>query len=200
MCDSVHWRIDRYEVLLFLHVVGVIIWVGVGVTMFFLLVWADRSGDRRFVAGLLSASEWLGNPVTVALLLLLGTGIWLVLDGPWSFGDTWVALGLGGYVVALAWASRVEEREMKHLSALVREHGPDAPEVSAGGRRLLAGLTVELAILAVVVLGMTVKPAAGAVEFWAVVAAILAGAGWLALRGYRSAAVPADAPPEAPGA
>lgn len=49
----------------------------------------------------------------------------------------------------------------------------------------------ELVILTVVLLAMTAKPTGGgSVEFWAAVAAILAGAGVLTARGIRAANLP----------
>jgi uncharacterized membrane protein len=180
---------------LFLHVVGAIAWVGTGSTILLLVVWASRADERAFFARLLAATEWLGNPMTVLLLLLLGSGIWLVLDGPWSFGTVWVGIGLGGYVAALAWGSAVIEPRSRSLQAAILERGHDAPVVRTAGVRLVALLRVELALLAVVVLAMTVKPAPDEAAFWAIAGALLAGAGLPAARALRTAP---PTTPEAP--
>lgn len=173
---------------LFLHVAAAIIWIGLGLAGFLLLEWADRTGDRLFAARLHSAIEWLEPAAVVGgPLLLLGSGIGLVLDGPWRFGDLWIALGLGGYAAALAIGAAFEGPQGRRLGAIVRERGADDPEAVALGRRLNALMRLDLAIFAVVVLDMTVKPTADSVGFWTTAAAILAVSGWFARRAYRAA-------------
>lgn len=173
-----------YELLLFAHVVGAVVWVGVGFTSHVLLLWADRENERRFAARLQAAIEAIEVPVAVAGPgLLLATGIALVIDGPWSFGDTWVVVGLAGYVAALGIGAAFEGPEGRRLGEIVRERGPDDPEAIARGRRLNGVMWLELAVLAVILLAMTVKPSGGgSVAFWGAAAAIGLGAGWAAAR------------------
>lgn len=180
---------DRYEVLLFLHVVGAVVWIGIGLTVHVLLFWADRTREREFAARLAAAVEWIEPRAVVAgPLLLLGTGIGMVVDGPWGFGDSWIVAGLAGYASAAVLGAGFEGPEARRLGEIIRERGPDDREVIARTRRLNGLGWVELAILVVVVLSMTTKPAgAGTAGFWAVVAAILVGAGVLVVRAYRRA-------------
>jgi uncharacterized membrane protein len=179
-------------VLLFLHVAGAITWVGLGLAVYWLLLWATRRDDPALVARLLSWLAWLDPRVTTGLLLLLGTGIWLVVDGSSRFSDPWIVVGLAGYAAALGWGWRVAEPELKRLAAVAQERGPDDPGIRAGACRLVALLRVDLAIFAVVVLAMTVKPATGTAWFWAAAGVILTAGGVLAAHAFREAGAGAD--------
>jgi len=160
--------ISRYELLVFLHVFGSIVWIGVGMTGHALLVWSDRRDQHEFAATLSMAIKWIELPALVfGPLLLVVTGVALVLDGPWGFGDTWVLVGLGGYAAALVFGGVFQAPGTKRVNALLAERGPDDPEVIALGRRLNALMWPELAILLVVLLAMTTKPTgSGSVGFW----------------------------------
>jgi hypothetical protein len=175
-------------------VLGTLVWGGVLIAGTALLLWADRNDERVFAAKLESAVAWLEPPVGVAgPLLLLVTGIWLVIDGPWGFGDLWVAVGIVGYAAALALGAGFEGPVGRRFRGIVRERGPDDPEAIALGRRLQAVGYGELGILLVVVLAMTTKPqGSGSVGFWVVAGAIVGGASALAIRmsGRAAAAAP----------
>lgn len=93
-----------YDWLLFLHVLGAMVWLGglAGLAFFGTLV--QRSGDAvlvgRFVRSLRIAGPALLAPSAAAVV---GFGIWLVLDSPaWSFDQTWLDVALGLLVLGVA--------------------------------------------------------------------------------------------------
>lgn len=180
----------RYGILLFLHIVGAIVWVGIGLTGHTLAVLAYRHGEWRFGATLQAMFGRIEAPAFVlGPLLLLGTGIGLVIEGPWGFTDTWVVVGLAGFGAALVLGMTLQAPGLRRFDAIVRDRGPDDPEAIMVGRRLNAFMWPELAILATVVLAMATKPTgSGSVSFWAVAAALIAGAGALMISGLRAAA------------
>lgn len=71
-----------YRVLLFLHVLGAILWFGGGVVFQLFTESAAASYDRTRLALLSDESNRLGKayfgPVTVVVLI---TGLWLVFEG-----------------------------------------------------------------------------------------------------------------------
>lgn len=190
----------RYELLLFLHVFGAIVWIGLGLVGQSLGVWADRQGEYALAGPIYRWVAWIEPPATVlGPLLLIVTGVGLVLDGPWRFGDTYVVIGLTGFVTALVLGGTLQAPGTKRMNRLLREHGPDDPETIAAMRRLDALFWPELAILFVVLLAMTTKPVdGGTAGFWAIAIAFLAAAGFLTARGLRTAGVsPGPARPPA---
>ncbi len=168
---------SRYDVLLFLHIVGAIVWVGIGLTGHALAVWAYRKREWTFFAKLQEGFGSLEAPASIlGPLLLLGTGIGLVVDGPRGFTETWVVIGLAGFGAALGLGIGFQAPGMRRFDEIVRERGADDPEAIAVGRRLNALMLPELAILATVLLAMATKPAGwGPVGFWIGAAAVLGG-------------------------
>ena len=179
-----------YEVLLFLHVIGAIVWIGVGITGHALLVVADRRREWAFAADLNRAFGWIEAPAGVfGPLLLLASGVGMVLEGAWSFGDTWVVIGLAGVAVALGLGVIVQAPGLRTLAHIVEERGVDDPEALTLARRLNGFMWPELGILLIVVLAMVAKPTgAGSLGFWVGVVAIVAMAAGLSVidrRGQR---------------
>ena len=191
---------SRYELLLFGHVFGAIVWIGLGLTGMSMAIWADRHGEHAFAEPVYRWVAWIEPPaIVLGPLLLIVTGVALVLDGPWRFGDTWIVVGLSGYVAALVLGLVLQAPGTKRMKSLMEERGPEDPETIAAGRRLDAFLWPELGILLVVLLAMTTKPTgSGSAGFWALVVAILAVAGWLLARGLRSAELPSTEPSPVP--
>jgi uncharacterized membrane protein len=192
-------RVTRYEILLFLHVFGAIVWIGLGLTGMSMAVWAERHGEHAFAEPVYRGVAWIEPPaIVLGPLLLIVTGVALVLDGPWGFGDTWIAIGLTAYVAALALGLLFQAPGTKRMKKLMEERGPEDPETVAASRRLDAFLWPELGILLVVLLAMTAKPVdGGTAGFWATAVAILLVAIVLMVRGLRSAelsSVPARPP------
>ena len=85
-----------YNVLLFLHIAGAVVWVGGGAALT-ILGTRFATVDTPGLEGLFRQSAWLSSRVfTPASLVVLVAGILLVIEGPWSFSHLWVELGLLG--------------------------------------------------------------------------------------------------------
>lgn len=141
---------------------GAIVWIGLGLVGQSMAVWADRCGEHAFAEPVYRWVAWIEPPAIVfGPLLLIVTGVGLVLDGPRRFGDTWVVIGLTGYVVALGLGGALQSPGTKRMKRLMEDRGPEDPETIAARRRLDAYLWPELGILVVVLLAMTTKPMDG---------------------------------------
>lgn len=159
---------SRYEVLLFFHIAGAIAWLGIGLTGHVLLVWADRHREWDFAAKLQSAFAAIEIPAAVlGPVLLAGTGVGLVADGPWRFSDLWLVTGIASFLGALAFGVIFQGPGLRRYQKVVAERGPTAPQAIALGRRLNAWMWPELALLVIALLAMIAKPSPSAsVEFW----------------------------------
>ncbi len=144
---------NRYELLLFLHVVSVIVWLGTGTAL--TLVALLSRGDRVLLERLGPLGRTLGPRVFApASLGALVFGILLVLDGSWTFEPLWIKLGFGAFAVSFL------------LNVAVR--APLGRRVAKGEidpRRagLLFGrlALVELTVLYLAVADMIAKPTGG---------------------------------------
>lgn len=102
----------RYELLLFLHVVFVIPWVGAG-TLFHILGYrAERAGDDAAVERIFKDLAALGTTFFLpSSLLALVFGLLLLWDSEvWSFSQLWIVLGLAGFALTFPPASSGSSR------------------------------------------------------------------------------------------
>ena len=84
-----------YEVLLFVHILGAAVWVGGSIMLGFISSRVEKTGDAQYRARFASSAAVVGPVIGVSALLLLGTGIWMVLDHEAILlSQTWVWLGL----------------------------------------------------------------------------------------------------------
>ena len=185
-----------YEVLLFLHVGGAIVWLGSAFLMQMLFYRAKSTANFALVEGISGNTPWLAQrifiPTSLAVLVL---GILLTIEGPWGFDMLWIVLALVAYAVTFAVGIGVIEPEGKKLGTASAAHGPGHPEVAWRSRRMDALMKLDLALLWVVVLDMTVKPTGDDVVPLALMAVALLLAG-----GYAVNVLRAPSPTAAPAA
>ena len=177
---------SRYELILLLHVVAVIIWLGAGFLLAVLVFGAERSGDRLKEAGYHRDVGWLAPrlfiPASVSALVL---GILLVIDGPWSFGDVWIVIGLAGWAVSFGLGFFYFKPEGERIGALVEQHGATHPDVEGRIRQLNVVDRLQVLILFLVVATMVLKPSGDDVGLLVALAAIVVIAAGLALGSIR---------------
>jgi len=177
--------VTLYELLLLLHLVVVIIWLGAVFTMDLLFLRAERTGDPREVGKTGQLQEWLVPrvfiPSSIATLVL---GALLVWDGAWSFGDLWVLIGLAGWIATFGVGFFFLRPEGEKMKEIVARHGPTSAEAQRQSRRLGIVSRVQLFALFLVVADMVLKPTTDDPWTLVVLAALLlaaAAAGVLAL-------------------
>ena len=152
----------RYELLLFLHILGAIVWFGGGVLLSVLAAQARKSGDPEAVLKLLQESDTVGNKVFFpASLVLLVAGILLVtLEDIGDWEDLWILTGIGGFVVSVFLGIFFYGPTGKKIGAAVEAGGPWDPAVMTLVDRYLLVARLDLLVLLVVVFAMTTKPGA----------------------------------------
>ena len=150
---------NRYELLVFVHIAATIVWIGAGFLIAVLVFGAERAGDRIKAAGHHRDVGWLAPRLFIpASLVTLVFGILLVLDGPASFGDVWIVIALTGWAASFLLGFFYFKPEGERIGALVEQHGPALPEIERRLHRLNVVDRVQLVILFLVVANMVVKP------------------------------------------
>ncbi len=180
---------DSYELLLFLHIATAILWLGAGAALGLAAFKATRSTDPTELGRVAALNDWLAPrlfiPASLATLLL---GILLVIDGPWSFGELWIVIGLAGFAVSFLVGILYLKPTSEKISEAIAEHGPLSPEVVRRTRQILLVSRVELVILFLIVADMAIKPTADDVGVLVAGVVILVAAGAAAvLVGRRTA-------------
>jgi uncharacterized membrane protein len=165
--------VTRYELLLFLHVSAAIIWIGSGFLLNVLGARADRRGDTEGIRRVADDAGALANVLFIpAALAALIFGILLVVDGPWSFDQLWIVLGLAGFAATFVTGVFVIKPRSERLAALVERDGMSA-EALVGARQLLVIARSDYVVLFLVVADMVLKPTKDDVGTLIVMAAIL---------------------------
>jgi uncharacterized membrane protein len=175
-----------YTFLLFVHIALAIVWIGGGLMMQFFGIRAMLAGPER-LAAFGADVEWVGMRVlTPASLLAFVSGILLVFEGPWSFGDDWIVIGLALFAVTFFAGMLFFGPESGRLGKLIQAQGVESPEVQARMGRLILFSRFDLVVLFLIVFDMAVKPEfsdAGAIAF-----ALAVAAAAVALIAWRSSA------------
>jgi uncharacterized membrane protein len=191
--------LSYYEILLFLHVGAAAIWIGSAFLFFVLFQRAKRSGDPLLAQRLGAHTEWLAKRLFIpSSLSVLVLGILLTIEGPWSFDQLWILLGLAGMASTFLIGLAVIEPTTKKMHAAIETHGPAHPEVARQNRRLEALGFLDLTLLFAIVWDMVLKPTTDDVGTLLIAAVVLAAAGFYLFRSYR--ATEAKVPPTAPRA
>ena len=172
-----------YELLLFLHIVAAIVWLGSGLFLQILATRAERADDaeglRRVAADSASLGETLFIPASLATLIL---GVLLVIEGPWTFDMLWIVLGLVGYLGTFLTGVLVMKPGSEKLAELMEREGM-SPRAEVEVRKLLTKSRVDSIVLFLVVAVMALKPTADDVGVLVVLAAVVvAGLAYVAVR------------------
>ena len=148
-----------YEILLFLHILASIVWLGGGFALQLLVLRAERTNDHILLKKLAENAGWLAQrlfiPSSLAVLLL---GILLTIEGPWGFGDLWIVLGLVGYAASFLTGILFLEPEGKRIDAAMTAHGPGSAQAAHHVKRINTVQWMEIVILFLVVAIMALKP------------------------------------------
>lgn len=152
---------NLYRLLLFFHVTGVILWLGVGVVMQVLTERAAAGPELDRARALGAVAQGFG-PVYfgVVTFVVLTTGVWLVFEGGWGFDRVFVIGGLGGFVASAIGGGILLTPVSKRVTANLTAGSPNETELRADLLRLRALGRADMAIMLVVVFLMTVKPGA----------------------------------------
>jgi uncharacterized membrane protein len=182
-----------YELLLLAHIVTVIVWLGAGFTMDLLLLRAARTGNPADFGKTGEFQEWLTPRLFIPFgVLALVSGAMLVFDGPWSFGDLWILIGLAGWIAAWGVGFLFIKPQGEKMKEIVMQHGPASPEARRQARLLAVVSRVQLLSLFLIVADMVLKPTSDDPWTLVVLAAILVAAAavgaWTMRRPLREAA------------
>jgi uncharacterized membrane protein len=145
--------------LRFAHIGGGIVWVG-GVVMLTALGSRVRRSDNMATIGEFARTlSFAGvRVIAPAVVVVLASGIWLVIQQSRDFSELWVLLALAAFAAAFVVGAVVQGRNAIALERVASGSDADPRVVRAlFGRWILSNL-VTLAILALVVWDMVFKP------------------------------------------
>lgn len=147
-----------YELWLFLHITGAIVWIGGAVALQVFGILTKRAADPAksafFAQNASIAVLWVFLPAAI-VVLIAGTG--LVESGNWDWSEPFVLSGLILWAAVAVVAFGFLGRAMGRAGAQLAAEGP-SPALALRMRNLVWLSRVLLGVLVVIVFFMTVKP------------------------------------------
>ena len=150
---------DLYGLALFVHVTGVIVWLGSGVVFLLLTERAAKSDDPARIKTLVDVGNGFGDTFFgVVTLVVLASGVWLVLQGDWGFDHLFIIGGLAGLVSSAVIGGVVFGPAAERLEQNLTNATTIGPELRRDITKLRTIGRVDMGVMFIVVFLMTVKP------------------------------------------
>jgi len=150
---------DFKELLVFVHVLAAIVWVGGSFGFEIIAHRAIKRGGDAGMKAVAQDADALGIVFGVSAALVLGLGIWAVaVHDDVAFSDTWVWLSLIITAVLFLMGPLFFMPQGKRLIADSEAKGGTHPDVVTRAKRVLAVAHVDTAAALVVVYLMVMKP------------------------------------------
>ncbi len=147
-----------YELWLFLHITGAIVWIGGGAAIQVFGILTKRAADPAKTAFFARNVSWTVLRVFLpASLLVLAAGIGLTEEGNWDWGEPFIAWGLVLWAAVSLVAFGFLARALGAAGRRLEEEGP-SPALALRLRNLVWLSRVLLGVLFVIVFLMSVKP------------------------------------------
>lgn len=150
---------SKYELLLTIHILAAIVWLGASVTLLTLgYHLRERAIETR--VEFTRWTEWFGPrviaPASVAIIV---TGPLLVTEvGGFEFDQAWIHVGFTGWFISFLLGVAFYPREGRKRERLIEEQGMGSAAVAGSVQRVLRVASVDTLIITLVVLAMTTKP------------------------------------------
>lgn len=148
-----------YELLLSLHILSAALWFGSSLAITVISYRLLASGNGAGFAGFVPAAGWwAGRAHPVAGVVLLVTAGLMIADANLDF-ELWIILALVGWFIAGGLGGSLIGPRAKALEEDLAANGGTLTDTSrAIADKLLLATRLELAILALVIVDMVVKP------------------------------------------
>ena len=147
-----------YELWLFLHISAVVLWIGGAVAVQVFGALATASGDPARSAAFGRDTgvmvRWVFMPSSLVVLL---SGILLVNEGNWDWGEWFIVLGLVGWAAVALTAFGYLTRALRSVGMRMATDGP-SPALAAEMSRLILVARILILVLFAILFVMVVKP------------------------------------------
>jgi uncharacterized membrane protein len=150
-----------YKVLLTLHILAAVIWVGGGAIIQLFALRATRSKSQEHQAEFAADVSVIGMRTFIpASLVLIVTGLWLVHEGSLGYGKAWVLIGLAVWIGSFLSGALFLGPQSGKLGKDIETYGFSSPQAQSRLSKIFLHSRIELAFLVVVVCDMVLKPGA----------------------------------------
>ncbi len=147
------------------------------------------AGAAAETSSVLEREERLSTYVFIpSSLTVLLAGILLVIEGPWSFGQLWVVLGLLGFAATFVTGLFIVKPRGDAIGSIMERDGAMSDEAAEKTRELFLITRIDYAVLFMVIADMALKPSADDVWTLVAMAAVIVVVAALVVRAVRAPA------------
>ena len=148
-----------YNVLKYIHILCAVTWVGGAVFAQLLAIRAEHSSDPEEMVRTSRSIEFIAMRLFLpASIVLFIAGVWMVIDGPWEFDQTWIAIAIVLWLASALAGSVYIGPRTKKISQLVETEGPSSATAAALMRQVFLVSRIELVSFLVIIFLMVFKP------------------------------------------
>ncbi|MEX0988703.1 MAG: DUF2269 family protein [Actinomycetota bacterium] len=147
-------------VLLYIHIVCAVVWVGGAVFAQVLAIRAERSTDPSEIVRTGKSIEFVGQRLFIpASVILFLAGVWLVIDSAgYDFEQPWIAIAIVLWLTSALVGSLYLGPTSKKISLAFEAEGPTSASGTAMMKRVFLVSRIELLGLLLVIGLMVFKP------------------------------------------
>jgi len=143
----------------FAHITGAVIWVGGGLMLAIIGGRVRRSGDIVLIREFARMLSYVGPRVLApAVVVVLVSGIWLVVQQSRDFSQLWILLALGAFAAAFVIGAVYLSRSAILMERVAAEATANTQAARDALGRWMLGYSVVLAILVFALWDMIFKP------------------------------------------
>jgi len=147
-----------HEILLAVHVIAAVIWIGGGVALNMIGVRLIKA-NPELLRPMLKTFDWVVNrTILPASLVVLIFGVLLVIEGGYDFEDTFVIIGIIGAISTIVIGAGFLSPRMRKQEEIWDEHGDPSEIASQALSRTMLIARIDLVVLFVVIGTMVAKP------------------------------------------
>jgi uncharacterized membrane protein len=148
-----------YQLLLVLHLLAAMVWVGGGLAGMVVGGSIYRSGDMSALSRFCRSFASVAAPLFGgSALLVLATGIWMVARSSVDFGAMWISIGFTGWLVSMGMGATIVGRSWFKLGLALEEPGANAETARQPFFYARLWTIVDLAVRVGVVAVMVTRP------------------------------------------
>jgi uncharacterized membrane protein len=147
-----------YELLLTLHILGAALYLGSVVAITVMGHRALATDGPTYGSYSALAGWWTSKAHPAAAVVILIAGILMVIDADLSFGETWISLGLAGWLILGFIGGGMVGATGAKLGELAERQGGFTDEARPLASRMLLWSRIEAALLVLVITIMVAKP------------------------------------------
>jgi uncharacterized membrane protein len=150
-----------YQVLVFIHVVCAVIWVGGAFFAQLLALRAQGASDPTVLPTIGRYLEYLGMRVFLPASIVLFIAGAIMVSQAYSFGDLWVSVSMGLWLLSVIAGALYIGPRTKKIAELFEAEGPSSPAARALMGKVFLVSRLELVSFAIILVMMVFKPVAG---------------------------------------